>query len=220
MRLEPEYDPETKEWFVEYEGQEFTSRSLAGLKANCPDGIQFKGYHPMGYAATRGSGLTDRKPFITYKHKNGWRESPKVAPQPEPAPVATKHRSEPVYVQPPKVRTKFQLQLKPGEVVKDKVFSLRSRGYNSREIADILHCSVETILGMFKLPERTNWTDELDAQLRHYVEVEKLPSSVIGKKMGRTKNAIIGRCHRKGIKLTYLSFSDLKHQEAKRRADK
>lgn len=46
----------------------------------------------------------------------------------------------------------------------------------------------------------TKWTDEMDEKLKTLVQVRH-SSAEIGDAMGKTRNAIIGRCHRLGLKL-------------------
>lgn len=208
MKLCPEYDPEIKEWFVEHEGREFTSHSLAGLKANCPTDIQFKGYHPRGYVAVRPGFLesSGRVPFVRYKKGRMWPANlvAPTKPKPEPAPVVAVPFIQPI------VRAQLQPRPRPKLPLTDRerIFSLRRKGFNARETANVMRYPIEDIREMLKIPKGRPWDEEQDAQLRQLVEVDGLSADAAGKKLGRTKNAIIGRCHRKGIQLTHLSVAD------------
>jgi GcrA cell cycle regulator len=67
------------------------------------------------------------------------------------------------------------------------------------------------------MADRPNWTEAEQLRLLELI-AEKLSASQIGEKMGKTRNAIIGRCHRTGLRL--LSENKIRVRQPYRRYDK
>lgn len=209
--LHPQYDPQTREWFVEYQGQELAAPSLAWLKTKCP-GESFKDYCPNGFVAVRGGFLepSNRKVIISYNKRRvpatpiAVEELPKPVTAKTPPLTPDQLPKELERVRYERYRRPVVHKPKPKEL-RERVLGLKARGYHAGEICRILNLPIERIQEFIKPREKKGWSDEENAQLKHMAEVKKLTSTDIGKRLGRTKNSVIGQCHRKGYQLSHLS---------------
>ena len=56
-----------------------------------------------------------------------------------------------------------------------------------------------------KRPYEKDWTEEHDALLKREYGKGRLSAGDIGGRMGRSRNSVIGRAHRLGLKAKFLS---------------
>ena len=222
MQLQPAYDPTNLEWFVELDDREITAKSLRELQVLLPE-CNFADYYPNGHNVVRPGFLqaSDRKPLVSDRAGRAKQHQINIALHEERvtliAAQETKEEPKKEVIE----RIRYVKAVKPirTKVEYEEVVELLQRGATTSRISKLLHCTIgavqtQKLQALRRRDERlpkspfTNnpfkrgpeWTEEQDQQLMNYAN-QRLSSSQIAEKFGRTRNAIIGRCHRIGVQL-------------------
>jgi hypothetical protein len=203
--IHPFYDTANDEWVVEVDGQEVTAQRLADLQSKLPD-ARIEGYYPEGYVAQRDGFLQPVGRYLRYVPQYSKpvqvdfkrrRRGPKLPKHVIEEAVAT-HKAIPDY---------------------EQVLNLIAEGLDSKQIAQQLNCTITQVHlyrgeaykvkdERIKYKRRINkknelcvgWKPEEIVVLRELVEMG-LTSSQIGVKLNRSRNSIIGKCHRLSLTL-------------------
>jgi hypothetical protein len=213
MIVEPAYSPEDNVWFLE-DGT--TARSLSELQRKLPHAV-IEGYYPKGYTAERPKEQATSREFRWSQMRSPQytRKGPAPsAPKPEPQPVieepVVEEESEEVIeaiFEPPPQKAAIPEPEPVKEVValappkKRKVYVRKAQGREGNRFATtIAHGAVP-------------WDDEQDNTLRAHVEVGLTAKEIANLMPGRSRNAIIGRCHRKGFQLKHNNMFEIKNRK-------
>ena len=187
MKVHPEFDIESAVWFTE---SGIVARSLRELQQKLPKAT-IVGYYPQGYGIVqhepRKPGETSRSTLRTgYGSLNlsvaSYRVPTKAKPvkEFEPAPLPKLSQEDARLERHKREYEKLNnIQPKPGRAPK------------SVSVSDAAK-------------RKSGWTPEMDEALRKYVALGWYADQIavtIG--LGLTKNAVIGRCHRKGLQLEH-----------------
>ena len=222
QQLQPAYDPTNLEWFVELNDHEITAKSLRELQVLLPE-CHFADYYPNGHNVVRPGFLqaSDRKPLVSYRAGRAKQHQINIALHEERvtliAAQETKEEPKKEVIE----RIRYTKAVKPirTKVEYEEIIELLQKGATTSRICKLLHCTIgavqmQKLQALRRRDERlpkspfTNnpfkrgpeWTEEQDQQLMDYAN-QRLSSSQIAEKFGRTRNAIIGRCHRIGVQL-------------------
>jgi len=187
-RIHPAYDPIAKEWFADLGGSEVVAKTLRQMQSQFPGSV-IVGYHPIDYSSPCIISLSQ---FAEVKPKRRFVVSTKAPPRVAPKP-------------PLKTVVKY-----------DEVLDLVARGKGTRSITEILGCTVGAVqthkleglrrsdprIAPRRVTVRTQetWTAEQDSALTKMI-LDGMTAADIGMRIGRTKNAVIGRSHRLKVKL-------------------
>jgi hypothetical protein len=195
--VHPTYCVEEKVWYTD---DGVTAKSLASLQRKLP-GVKIKDYHPNGFGLVvknlerqltlpwdepnpkpRGvvtEGNPSKSDNWIRRHYVSPEEAGAIADDVIPAflpPVAFTAKSPPRFDIAAQVKMLGADSLLPPEKPKRRRYSVPSVNLSSENLN-------------WKVPARLE-------QLRHLLLVEKLPLSQIARRMGCSRNAVIGACHR------------------------
>lgn len=217
MEIHPFYDTTNSEWVAEVGDEVFTADTLRLLQRQLPD-AQIQDYYPTGYIAAREGFLapSNRVPFVkTFTPtKNKQRRINEAV-----------RRSREVSLRAEAKVKKTEAPAEPQPPSYEDVMTLTNTGMRTPEIAARLRVRLADVQlvkmegyrkkdprvkptykrrSFRKYPSR-GWTDEDQAQLQQLVS-QGLSAVKIGDIVGRSANAIIGRCHRTGVQLQGISL--------------
>lgn len=218
--IHPTYDVVHRVWLAEVEDRTFAAPTLRQLQAKLPTAV-IQDYYPNGYQA-------EREGFLQPYQKVRWYPThlPATTQRFQIAALKKAEARRKEVTKADRQEYKQQRQqaivakVKPKNLDHDVVMNMYNDGYESLQIALELKCSVGTVqLHRLKALKRGDprakslvikhknrrvylpWTDEIDEELKWLVE-GKCSAKTIAQQLGRTRNAIIGRCRRKGYMLS------------------
>lgn len=181
MEVHPEFDIESSVWFT---ASGVVARSLRELQQKLPKAT-IVGYYPQGYGTVahepRKPGETSRSSLRTGYGTLSLSVSTYRKPAPERAPLPVVSQEEKRLLRQKREYEKLNnIEPKP-ERAPRSLPRAEAPKYGSRR-----------------------WTAELDQELRKYVALGWYADRIAVKLgQGFTKNAVIGRCHRKGLQLNH-----------------
>jgi hypothetical protein len=179
--IEPVYCPEEGLWYA-YDGM--SARTLRELLAKIP-GAVIEGYYPEGFDFRRPRSTEATRSFTRFSQLSTtvvYRKAPTSEPAPAPMTPALEGSA---------AEFKPVAQLKPEQKVKKRKLVPRGPRRASGQ---------KNAKPMFPKVDWSRWDAPGDSRLQAMVD-KKFSGGRIAEIIGCARNAIFGRCHRRGYKL-------------------
>jgi hypothetical protein len=184
--VQPLYDPEAARWF----SGRYSAPTVRELLAKMPEGTVIADYYPCGYAATRDGVPVGRAELRTQYNKPKFHLRPLPVTQTQS--VAITGAEEMVAREPVRRPRAAGIGRAP----------TGTRGKYRRRRASP---DLPKLLAAAVAKSKTSWVDEEMATLRE-LAAAGYTAYQIGEAVGRSRNAVIGQCHRRGIELKTSAF--------------
>ncbi len=227
MMIHPLFDLDTQEWVVDVGDETFVAPTLRGLKKLLPH-VRIKDYFPDGFTAERVGFLTPSTRSGWYpthqvptSNKALYVEQKlRLKQKREEEEFYARHKREFEEVQAAANRLAHGGKKKQIRINHELLLDMYALGLKVVEVARQLHCTTDSVqrhlliarkvdderVKRLRVIKRTPppcppkiWPED-DTQLRKLAR-DGLSSEQIGLIVGVTRNAVIGRCSRRGIKL-------------------
>jgi hypothetical protein len=185
-QVQPLYDPEAARWF----SGRYSAPTVRELLAKMPDGTVIADYYPCGYAAVRDGVPVGRAELRTQYNKPKFHLRPLPVTQTQSVAIAGAEEM----VARESVRSPQTAGIGRAPIV--------TRGKHKRRRASP---DLPKLLAAAVAKSKMSWGDEEVATLRE-LAAAGYTAYQIGEAVGRSRNAVIGQCHRRDIELKTPPF--------------